>query len=77
MERALVIGASGGIGGALAAALAELLANPEQARQLGKAGRRRVCSRYSWDRVAAQTLLSYADLLPLPLEQLLEEEVPS
>jgi D-inositol-3-phosphate glycosyltransferase len=45
--------------GALASALAELLANPEQARQLGKAGRRRVCSRYSWDRVAAETEKAY------------------
>jgi glycosyltransferase involved in cell wall biosynthesis len=44
---------------ALAAALGELLANPEQARQLGKAGRRRVCSRYSWDRVAAETEKAY------------------
>ncbi len=54
-----------------------LLSHPERRRALGAAGAVRARTRYSWDRVAAQTLQSYADLLPLPLEQLLEEEVPS
>lgn len=44
---------------ALAGALAELLARPELARQLGRAGRRRVCARYSWERVAAETEKAY------------------
>jgi glycosyltransferase involved in cell wall biosynthesis len=45
--------------GALASALAELLADPEQARQLGRGGRKRVSSRYSWNRVAAETEKAY------------------
>ncbi|WP_341394483.1 glycosyltransferase [Arthrobacter sp. G119Y2] len=44
---------------ALAAALAELLRNPEYSRRLGAAGRQRARARYSWDRVAADTEKAY------------------
>ncbi|MFP5218725.1 MAG: glycosyltransferase [Actinomycetes bacterium] len=57
----------------LTGALAELLADEPRRRALGTAGARRARSRYSWDRVAAQTLHAYADLLPLPLASLLPE----
>ena len=61
----------------LADALVELLPDADRRRALGAAGARRARARYSWDRVAAQTLQSYADLLPLPLAQMVEEEVSS
>jgi D-inositol-3-phosphate glycosyltransferase len=48
----------------LAQALAELLRDPARRRVLGQAGARRVRRRFSWDRVAAQTLAAYQDLLP-------------
>src|SRR3712207_7159267 len=38
-------------------------------RALGAAGAHRAASRYSWDRVAALTLASYDDLLPLPADR--------
>jgi glycosyltransferase involved in cell wall biosynthesis len=63
--------------GPLADALAELLPDAERRRSLGAAGARRARARYSWDRVAAQTLQAYAELLPLPLDQMIEEEVSS
>lgn len=44
---------------ALAAALAELLRNPDYAGRLGAAGRKRARARYSWDRVAADTERAY------------------
>lgn len=44
---------------ALAAALGELLQNPELGRTLGRNGQRRVHSRYSWSRVAADTEKAY------------------
>jgi D-inositol-3-phosphate glycosyltransferase len=62
---------------ALTDALAALLSDPERRAQLGRAGARRARARYSWDRVAAQTLQSYEDLLPLPLAAMAGEEVPS
>jgi D-inositol-3-phosphate glycosyltransferase len=62
---------------ALTDALAELLSDPERRAALGRAGARRARSRYSWDRVAAQTLQSYEDLLPLPLASMVGSEVPS
>jgi D-inositol-3-phosphate glycosyltransferase len=62
---------------ALAEALAELLPDADRRRALGAAGAARARSRYSWDRVAAQTLQSYADLLPLPVHQMIGEEVTS
>jgi D-inositol-3-phosphate glycosyltransferase len=61
----------------LAAALAELLPDAERRRALGAAGARRARTRYSWERVATQTLHAYADLLPLPLAQLLSEDISS
>ena len=61
----------------LADVLGDLLADDERLHALGRAGARRARARYSWDRVAAQTLSSYEDLLPLPLAAMLEEEVSS
>jgi D-inositol-3-phosphate glycosyltransferase len=58
-------------------ALAELLPDADRRRSLGAAGARRARTRYSWDRVAAQTLQAYSGLLPLPLARLLSEEVTS
>lgn len=48
---------------ALAEALAALLADPERARAYGVAGRERVESRYSWDRIAADTERAYTTTL--------------
>jgi glycosyltransferase involved in cell wall biosynthesis len=48
---------------AIAGALAELLANPELRSELGRAGQRRASSRYSWDRVAAETEKAYRQAL--------------
>ena len=48
---------------AIAGALAELLANPELRSELGRAGQRRASSRYSWDRVAAETEKAYRHAL--------------
>jgi D-inositol-3-phosphate glycosyltransferase len=50
---------------ALAEVLADLLPDTARLRALGAAGARRARSRYSWDRVAAQTVQAYSDLLPL------------
>ena len=61
----------------LAEALADLLCDDDRLHALGRAGARRSRTKYSWDRVAAQTLQSYEDLLPLPLAELLDEEVSS
>ncbi|HEX2247294.1 MAG TPA: glycosyltransferase, partial [Arthrobacter sp.] len=44
---------------AVACALAELLRDPQLAQELGRAGRKRVRTRYSWDRVAADTEKAY------------------
>ncbi|MGW6172555.1 glycosyltransferase [Arthrobacter sp. NPDC055138] len=44
---------------AVADAVAELLANPQLRRELGQAGHQRVATRYSWDRVAADTEKAY------------------
>ncbi|MBF4462677.1 MULTISPECIES: glycosyltransferase [unclassified Rathayibacter] len=48
---------------ALAAALTALLTDPERARAYGAAGRDRVESRYSWERVAADTERAYTATL--------------
>jgi glycosyltransferase involved in cell wall biosynthesis len=61
----------------LAEALGELLPDADRRRSLGLAAARRARTRYSWDRVAAQTFQAYTGLLPLPVEQLLGEEVTS
>jgi glycogen synthase len=46
---------------ALAAALRGVLDDPERARSMGRAGRRRVEERFSWTRVAEQTEQVYQD----------------
>jgi glycogen synthase len=48
---------------ALAAAVNELLAAPERRIAMGKAGRERVLARFSWRRIAEQTLDFYRALL--------------
>lgn len=48
---------------ALAEAVGGLLAAPGTAAACGRAGRRRVLTRYGWDRVAAATESAYRDLL--------------
>ncbi|MCJ8501964.1 glycogen synthase [Desulfatitalea alkaliphila] len=47
----------------LAAAINELLAAPEKRRLMGIAARRRVEAHFSWQRIAAQTLQFYRDLV--------------
>jgi D-inositol-3-phosphate glycosyltransferase len=47
----------------LAAAAAELLADPERRASLGAAGARRARRRYGWDRIAGSTMEAYAGLL--------------
>jgi glycosyltransferase involved in cell wall biosynthesis len=49
--------------GALAAALNELLADPAARARLGEAAAAAAAGPYSWDRVAAQTLALYEELL--------------
>jgi glycogen synthase len=44
---------------ALAGALRTALADPERARRMGEAGRRRVEAHFSWDRIAALTMEVY------------------
>jgi glycosyltransferase involved in cell wall biosynthesis len=61
----------------LAEQLTDLLGDDERRLALGRAGARRARAKYSWDRVAAQTLHTYADLLPLPLSALIDHEVSS
>ncbi|MBA0127005.1 glycosyltransferase family 4 protein [Haloechinothrix sp. YIM 98757] len=48
---------------ALAQRLASLLDDPERARRLGEAGRRRAVDRYSWTSVAAATAECYAEAI--------------
>jgi glycosyltransferase involved in cell wall biosynthesis len=48
---------------ALARAVAALLADPAARAACGAAGRRRVLSRYGWDRVAAATEAAYCEVL--------------
>jgi glycosyltransferase involved in cell wall biosynthesis len=48
---------------ALAAALAELTAEPEAREQLAEAARRAAAGPYSWDAIAAQTISLYGELL--------------
>jgi len=47
----------------LAAKLNDLLANPEKARALGEAGRRRVEAQFSWTAIAQQTIELYQKLI--------------
>ncbi len=48
---------------ALAAAMRALLAQPERGAAFGRAGRRRVESRFSWERIAELTLEVYRDAI--------------
>jgi glycosyltransferase involved in cell wall biosynthesis len=48
---------------ALTAALEEILANPDRARALGRAGRERVASSFTWDHIADTLAGYYDDLL--------------
>jgi D-inositol-3-phosphate glycosyltransferase len=57
----------------IAAAASALFADTARARTLGEAGARRMRRRYSWGRIAAQTLEVYASLLRAPAEQDLRE----
>ena len=47
----------------LAGPIAELLANPAKARELGEAGRKRVEDQFSWSAIAKQTIQLYERLL--------------
>ncbi|MEL7364227.1 MAG: glycosyltransferase, partial [Bacteroidota bacterium] len=47
----------------LAAALNTLLADPDRAAAMGRAGRQRVLDRFSWKAIAEETLRFYASLL--------------
>jgi starch synthase len=49
--------------GALAGAIGQALADPQRAAGFGQAGRRRVEDRFSWDRIAEQTLEVYRDAI--------------
>jgi glycosyltransferase involved in cell wall biosynthesis len=51
--------------GELAAAVRELLADPETRAAYGAEGRRRVLTRYSWTSVAEATEATYQDVLAL------------
>ena len=46
-----------------AARVNELLADPERAKRMGEAGRRRAIERFSWSAVAAETVALYESLL--------------
>ncbi|MBE1493748.1 glycosyltransferase involved in cell wall biosynthesis [Amycolatopsis lexingtonensis] len=50
----------------LASRLRRLLEDPALCHAYGTAGRDRVVARYSWDRVAAETLRAYQELVPRP-----------
>ena len=62
---------------ALAAVLADLLPDEARRRTLGAAGAARAEARYSWDRVAALTLSSYADVASAGVADPLHQEVSS
>ena len=47
----------------LAAPITELLANPDLARQMGEAGRRRVEATFAWEAIAKQTVALYESLV--------------
>jgi D-inositol-3-phosphate glycosyltransferase len=54
---------------AIARAVEQIVDDPATSAALGRAGRRRVRSLYSWDRVAAQTARIYTDTLSRPARQ--------
>ena len=47
-----------------AAALTEVVTDPDRARQMGNAGRERATKEFSWDSIAAATLEVYRSVLP-------------
>ena len=47
----------------LAAGITELLHEPEKAKALGKAGRKRAEDQFSWKAIAAQTIEMYEGLI--------------
>jgi starch synthase len=49
----------------LAAAMTQLVEDPERAREMGKAGRRRAVEHFSWASIADRTMEVYRSLLPL------------
>ena len=51
-----------GFSGALAAAINELMADPDRRVAMGRAGRARVLAHFSWRSIAAQTLAFYREL---------------
>jgi starch synthase len=48
---------------ALAAAMTQLIEDPERARQMGLAGRRRAVEHFSWSRIAEDTMAVYRSVL--------------
>ena len=48
---------------ALSAAMTELIEDPERARRMGLAGRQRAVERFSWSRIAADTMAVYRSVL--------------
>jgi glycosyltransferase involved in cell wall biosynthesis len=48
---------------AIADAIEQILDHPQESAALGRAGRRRVRTLYSWDRVASETARVYADVV--------------
>jgi glycosyltransferase involved in cell wall biosynthesis len=48
---------------AIAAAVDQIIDHPQESAVLGRAGRRRVRSLYTWDRVAGETARVYADVV--------------
>jgi starch synthase len=50
----------------LAARLTDLLNDPEKARRMGEAGRRRVEETFSWEEIAKQTIELYTTLVNVP-----------
>jgi alpha-maltose-1-phosphate synthase len=66
-ETGLLVHYDGGDPGAFEAALADgvnrLVRDPELARRLGAAGRRRAIEHFSWSRIAEQTLDLYRSLV--------------
>ncbi len=58
---------------ALAEALGKLLADPELRADMGRAGARRARSRYSWERIAADTEKAYRSVLAAGLSRQADE----
>jgi starch synthase len=55
---------------ALAAALNELLRDPDRAQAMGQAGRKRAVAEFGWPAIAAQTADLYAELVRTGLTRL-------